>query len=74
MALTRKFLKAMGIEDDKIDQIIDAHTETVTALKEACRIPGISERITTAGSARSTPTALVTWTTGPPAQKPLWKP
>lgn len=25
----------MGIEDDKIDQIIDAHTETVDALKEA---------------------------------------
>lgn len=28
-------LKAMGIEDDKVDQIIDAHTETVDALKEA---------------------------------------
>lgn len=25
----------MGIEDDKVDQIIDAHTETVDALKEA---------------------------------------
>jgi hypothetical protein len=35
MALTRKFLSAMGIEEDKIEQIIDAHTETVTALKEA---------------------------------------
>lgn len=34
MALTRKFLKAMGIEDEKIDQIIDAHGETVDALKE----------------------------------------
>ena len=34
MALTRKMLKAMGIEDDKIDQIIDAHTETVDGLKE----------------------------------------
>lgn len=34
MALTRKMLKAMGIEDDKIDQIIEAHTETVDALKE----------------------------------------
>jgi hypothetical protein len=33
MALTRKMLKAMGIEDEKIDQIIDAHTETVDALK-----------------------------------------
>ena len=34
MALTRKMLKAMGIEDEKIDEIIDAHTETVNALKE----------------------------------------
>lgn len=33
MALTRKFLSAMGIEEDKIDQIIDAHVETVNALK-----------------------------------------
>jgi ribosomal protein L20A (L18A) len=34
MALSRKFLKAMGIEDEKIDQIIDAHSETVNALKD----------------------------------------
>lgn len=34
MALTRKYLKAMGIEEEKIEQIIDAHTETVNALKE----------------------------------------
>ena len=34
MALTRKFLKAMGIEDEKVDQIIEAHSETVDALKE----------------------------------------
>lgn len=33
MALTRKMLKAMGIEDEKIDQIIEAHTETTDALK-----------------------------------------
>lgn len=33
MALTRKMLKAMGIEDDKIDQIIEAHAETVDGLK-----------------------------------------
>lgn len=33
MAFTRKMLKAMGIEDEKIDQIIDAHSETVDALK-----------------------------------------
>ncbi len=35
MALTRKFLKAMGIEDEKIDQIIEAHTDTVDGLKES---------------------------------------
>lgn len=34
MALTRKFLRALGIEDDKIGEIIDAHTETVDALKD----------------------------------------
>lgn len=34
MALTRKMLKAMGIEDEKIDQIIEAHTETVEGLKQ----------------------------------------
>jgi len=34
MALTRKFLTALGIESDKIDEIINAHSETVTALKE----------------------------------------
>lgn len=33
MALTRKFLSAMGIEQEKIEQIIEAHTETVDALK-----------------------------------------
>lgn len=34
MALTRKFLSAMGIEDEKVDEIISAHTDTVNALKE----------------------------------------
>ena len=34
MTLTRKMLKAMGIEDEKIDQIIEAHAETVDALKD----------------------------------------
>ena len=33
MAFTRKMLKAMNIEEEKIDQIIDAHSETVDALK-----------------------------------------
>lgn len=36
MALTRKFLSAMGIEAEKIDEIINAHSETVTALKDEC--------------------------------------
>lgn len=34
MSLTRKFLKALGLEEEKIDQIIEAHTETVDALKQ----------------------------------------
>lgn len=34
MALTRKALATMGIEEDKIDQIIEMHTETTNALKE----------------------------------------
>lgn len=34
MALTRKMLKAMGIEDEKIEQIIEEHAETVDALKK----------------------------------------
>lgn len=56
MALTRKFLRALGIEDDKIDQIIDAHTETVDGLKEALekaqadadKLPDIQKQLETA--------------------------
>lgn len=33
MAFTRKMLKALGIEDEKIEQIIDAHTEVTESLK-----------------------------------------
>lgn len=33
MSLTRKALVAMGIDSEKIDQIIEMHTETVDALK-----------------------------------------
>lgn len=33
MAFTRKMLKALGIEEEKIDQIMDAHTEVTDALK-----------------------------------------
>lgn len=49
MALTRKFLKAMGIEDEKIDQIIDAHTETVEGLKQykadAEKLPAVQQEL-----------------------------
>lgn len=34
MALTRKFLSALGIEEEKIEQIISAHTEVTNSLKE----------------------------------------
>lgn len=34
MALTRKFLGTMGIEEDKIEEIIKAHLETVNPIKE----------------------------------------
>ena len=33
MALTRKFLKGMGLSDEQTEGIIDAHAETVDALK-----------------------------------------
>ena len=34
MALTRKLLRSLGIDDEKIETIIDAHGETVEALKK----------------------------------------
>lgn len=34
MALTRKFLAALGIDNDKVDEIIQAHTDTVNGLKD----------------------------------------
>ena len=46
MALTRKMLKAMGIEDDKIDQIIEAHAETVDGLKaDVSKYKGDAEKL-----------------------------
>lgn len=33
MALTRKYLNALGIEQDKVDEIINAHSDTVNGLK-----------------------------------------
>lgn len=34
MALTRKFLTALGIDNEKADEIINAHVETFTPIKE----------------------------------------
>ncbi len=34
MAFTRKFLSALGIEAEKVDEIIQAHAEVIDALKE----------------------------------------
>lgn len=53
MALSRAMLKAMGIEDEKIDQIIEQHVETVDALKnqrdtyreDAEKIPSLEKQI-----------------------------
>ena len=33
MALTRKYLKSMGLTEEQVDSIIDAHTETLEGLK-----------------------------------------
>lgn len=53
MALTRKFLAALGIEADKVDEIINAHTETVDGLKnqlamvkaDAEKLPGVQAEL-----------------------------
>lgn len=53
MSLTRKALSAMGIEGDKIDQIIEMHSETVNGLKDqiseyktkAEKLPEISKEL-----------------------------
>lgn len=34
MALTRRYLSTLGIEEDKVDEIILKHSETVTGLKD----------------------------------------
>lgn len=53
MALTRRALKAMGIDEEKIDEIISMHTETVDGLKadiskykaDAEKLPGIQKEL-----------------------------
>lgn len=53
MALTRKFLKGMGLPDEQIDTIIEAHTEVTDALKherdtykgDAEKLPGVQKEL-----------------------------
>ena len=53
MALTRKALKAMGLTEEQVDSIIEAHTETVDGLKEqmktykadADKLPGVQKQL-----------------------------
>ena len=53
MPLTRKMLKAMGIEEEKIDQIIEAHTDVTDALKadrdkykaDADKLPSVQKEL-----------------------------
>lgn len=53
MSLTRQMLKALGIEGDAIEQIIEAHTETTDSLKaerdrlkkEAEKVAGLEEQL-----------------------------
>ena len=53
MALTRKLLKGMGLTEEQVDTIIEAHTETVDGLKEdinkykgdAEKLPGVQKEL-----------------------------
>lgn len=53
MALTRKLLKGMGLTDEQVDTIIEAHTDTVDGLKadigryraDAERLPGVQQEL-----------------------------
>ncbi len=58
MALTRKFLQAMDIPAEKIEEIIAAHTETISAIKEerdsfkagADRLPDVEKKLEAANA------------------------
>lgn len=53
MAFTRKYLASLGLENDKIDAIIEAHTEVTDALKaditkyktEVDKIPALEKKV-----------------------------
>lgn len=59
MALTRKMLKAMGIEEDKIEMIIAEHVDAVDALKkerdaykeDAEKLPDVQKKLDEANAA-----------------------
>ena len=59
MSLTRKMLKAMGIEDEKIEQIISEHVEAIDALKkerdsykeDAEKLPDVQKKLDAANEA-----------------------
>lgn len=69
MALTRKMLQAMGIEAEKIDQIIEAHSETVEGLKterdkykaDAEMLPAVQNELKKAQDDLSTATSDGGW-------------
>ena len=53
MALTRKLLKGMGLTEEQVDTIIEAHTDTVDGLKadidkykgDAAKLPGVQKEL-----------------------------
>lgn len=53
MSITRKFLKGMGLTDEQVETIIEAHTETVDGLKadiekyreDALRLPDVQKEL-----------------------------
>ena len=53
MALTRKLLKGIGLTDEQVDTIIEAHTDTVDGLKadvtrykaDAEKLPGVQKQL-----------------------------
>lgn len=63
MALTRKLLEGMGIEDKQVETIIEAHTETVNGLKadrdkykeQAEKVPDLQKQLEDAKAAGTVP-------------------